>query len=107
MKLLAVLIQHSDSKPEQQELLCAEGASRDEADGSQTCTSPWLVVKDLGTTFGKATRLNNSKMTLADWSAAHVWKEGEQCVGDMPRSFTGSLEDPRISEAGRAFSPNG
>ena len=103
LKLLAVFIQHSDSKPEQQELLCAEGASKTTPDGVQTCASPWLVVKDLGTTFGKATRLNNSKMTLADWSAARVWKEGEPCVGDMPRSFTGSLEDPRISEGGRRF----
>ena len=42
-------------------------------------------------------------MTLADWSEARVWKEGEPCVGDMPRSFTGSLENPRISEAGRLF----
>jgi hypothetical protein len=103
LKLLAVFIQHSDSKPEQQELLCAEGANRPTTDGAQTCSSPWLVVKDLGTTFGKATRLNTSKMTLADWSEALVWKEGEQCVGDMPRSFTGSLENPRISEAGRRF----
>jgi hypothetical protein len=103
LKLLAVFIQHSDSKPEQQELLCAEGAKRQTADGPETCTSPWLVVKDLGTTFGKATRLNTSKMTLADWSEARVWKEGEQCVGDMPRSFTGSLENPRISESGRLF----
>ena len=103
LKLLAVFIQHSDSKPEQQELLCAEGANRPTPDGAQTCSSPWLVVKDLGTTFGKATRLNNSKMTLADWSEALVWKEGEQCVGDMPRSFTGSLENPRISEGGRRF----
>jgi hypothetical protein len=103
LKLLAVFIQHSDSKPEQQELLCAEGAKRQTAAGPETCTSPWLVVKDLGTTFGKATRLNTSKMTLADWSEARVWKEGERCVGDMPRSFTGSLENPRISESGRLF----
>jgi hypothetical protein len=103
LKLLAVFIQHSDSKPEQQELLCAEGANRKTPDGAQTCESPWLVIKDLGTTFGKATRLNTSKMTLADWSDARVWKEGERCVGDMPRSFTGSLENPRIGEAGRRF----
>ena len=25
------------------------------------------------------------------------------CVGDLPRSLTGSLENPRISEAGREF----
>jgi len=100
LKLLAVFVQHSDTKPDQQALVC-EGAVRKDASGNETCTSPWLVVKDLGTTFGKATRLNGSKMTLADWSGEAVWKRGHQCVGNLARSFTGSLDDPPISEAGR------
>jgi hypothetical protein len=103
LRLLAVFVQHSDSKPEQQDLMCApEGVKRDRA-GNETCTSPWLVVKDLGTTFGKATALNNSKMDLDDWSGARIWREGAACVGDLSRSLTGSLENPRISEAGRKF----
>jgi hypothetical protein len=33
-----------------------------------------------------------------------VWKEGEsRCVGDLSKSYTGTLKDPVISEAGRAF----
>ena len=103
LKLLAVFVQHSDTKPEQQDLLCAPGGVKRDRAGNETCTSPWLIVKDLGTTFGKATALNNSKMDLDDWSGARIWREGAPCVGDLPRSLTGSLENPRISEAGRKF----
>lgn len=102
-KLLAVFIQHSDSKPAQQDIVCEEGRNRKDATGNETCRAAWLVIKDLGATFGKATRLNSSKMNLADWDSARVWKVGQRCVGDLPRSITGSLEDPVISEAGRRF----
>jgi hypothetical protein len=103
LKLLAVFMQHSDSKPGQQEVVCDEGATRKDAKGNETCASAWLIIKDLGATFGKSTRLNSSKMNLADWDGAAIWKDPKQCVGNMPRSLTGSLEDPLISEAGRRF----
>jgi hypothetical protein len=103
LKLLAVFVQHSDTKPEQQDLMCAPGGVKRDRGGNETCTSPWLVVRDLGTTFGKATAMNNSKMNFDDWSGARIWKEGASCVGDLSRSLTGSLENPRISEAGRRF----
>jgi len=110
LKLLAVFIQHSDTKPDQQEIVCQEGLNRKDATGNETCQAAWLVIKDLGTTFGKATRLNSSKMNFADWDSAAVWKpasaadkDGQRCVGNLPRSLTGSLEDPVISEAGRRF----
>ena len=61
------------------------------------------MVKDLGGSFGKATKLNSSKMKLSDWDSTVIWKDAKQCIGEMPRSFTGSLEDPVISEAGRSF----
>jgi len=101
-KLLAVFIQHSDTKPDQQEIVCTAGRRKD-AKGNETCASPWLVIKDLGGTFGKATLINNSKMKLADWSGETVWKDAKQCTGNLPRSLTGNLEDPKISEAGRRF----
>jgi hypothetical protein len=103
LKLLAVFIQHSDSKPGQQEIVCVEGAKRKDAKGNETCGEAWLVIKDLGGSFGKATKLNSSKMKLDDWDGAAIWKDPKACVADMPRSFTGSLEDPAISEEGRRF----
>jgi hypothetical protein len=103
LKLLAVFIQHSDSKPGQQEIVCQEDAKVKDAKGNETCAAAWLVIKDLGGSFGKATKLNSSKMKLEDWDGAAIWKDAKACVADMPRSFTGSLEDPAISEEGRRF----
>ena len=78
-KLLAVFIQHSDSKPGQQEIVCQEGRKGKDAKGNETCAEAWLVIKDLGGSFGKATKLNSSKMNLADWDEArHL--EGRQAV---------------------------
>ena len=102
-KLLAVFIQHSDSKPGQQEIVCQEGRKQKDAKGNETCAEAWLVIKDLGGSFGKATKFNSSKMNLADWDSATMWKDAKRCIADMPRSFTGSLEDPVISEGGRRF----
>jgi hypothetical protein len=71
--------------------------------GNEICTSPWLVVKDLDATFGKATARNSSKMDLADWSSARIWRDTTAFIGDLRRSLTGSLDNPRISEGGRQF----
>jgi hypothetical protein len=46
--------------------MCAPGGVKRDRAGNEACMSPWLVVKDLGTTFGKATALKNSKMNLND-----------------------------------------
>jgi len=32
-----------------------------------------------------------------------VWKDEKQCVGNLSKSFTGNLSNPRISEEGRKF----
>jgi len=32
-----------------------------------------------------------------------VWKDPAQCVAELSGSLTGSLSNPKISEAGRAF----
>ncbi len=32
-----------------------------------------------------------------------MWKDPARCVAELNGSFTGSLSDPKISEAGRAF----
>ena len=63
------------------------------------------MINDLGLTFGRANLFNtNDKgMHLVQWSATPVWKEGPGCVGNLPKSATGTLKDPVISETGRAF----
>lgn len=101
LKLLAAFLQHTDSKSAQQRLVCLEGAL---ADGS--CRRPALMLKDLGLTFGRTSFMNlnrPSSMNLPFWSATPVWKHPVGCVANLPKSSTGTLRDPVISEEGRQF----
>jgi hypothetical protein len=102
LKLLAVLIQHSDSKPDQQRIICLD---QEEADAA-SCTLPLMMINDLGITFGRANTFNQQprgSMNLADWAAEPVWKDDASCVGNLSGSFTGTLKEPVISEEGRKF----
>jgi hypothetical protein len=103
LKLLAVLLQHTDSKREQQRLLCRDKTKRG-AD-SPPCERPLMMISDLGLTFGRADTFNANEraMHLVDWSSTLVWKGDSGCVGNLPKSFSGTLDDPVISEAGRQF----
>jgi hypothetical protein len=103
LKLLAVFLQHTDTKPEQQRIVCAE-AKGGEGEGN-VCDRPFMMVSDVGLTFGRANLFNtNSKgMHYVQWAATPVWKDGPGCVGNLPKSATGTLRDPVISEEGRAF----
>jgi hypothetical protein len=101
LKLLAVLLQHTDTKPQQQRLVCLEEPTPD-----GECGRPFMMINDVGLTFGRANQANTnvlSGVNLAEWSRTPVWKNGEGCVGNLPRSFTGTLKDPIISEDGRVF----
>jgi hypothetical protein len=102
LKLLAVLLQHSDSKVQQQRILCLGGAPR----STGGCERPFLMINDLGLTFGRASRSNAndaSSVNLDAWRATPVWKDEGACVGNLPKSFTGTLDNPSISEEGRRF----
>jgi hypothetical protein len=104
LKLLAALIQHTDSKAEQQRLICAPG-EKAVKDG-EPCAHPFMMISDLGLTFGHANLFNRNlvgSVNLEQWSRARVWSDPKQCVTDLPRSQSGTLASPRISEAGRKF----
>jgi len=97
------MLQHTDSKPDQQRLMCLPG-SEDEARG--TCAKPFMMVNDLGLTFGRANFTNSNQrgsVNFKNWSGVRVWKDPDQCVAGVSKSFTGTLTNPRISEAGRKF----
>jgi hypothetical protein len=101
LKLLAAFVQHTDSKAANQVLLCPEGQEV----GRTGCRRPVLMIGDLGLTFGHAGLLNRNKdsVDLSTWAHVPVWKDPAQCVAELSGSLTGSLSDPKISEAGRAF----
>ena len=106
LKLLAVFIQHTDSKAQQQRMLCSDARKPAKP---ENCRRPVMMINDLGLTFGRATRFNNNargSVNLTDWSTTQLWTEKPGCEGNLPRSFTGTLDNPEISEAGRAFLAN-
>ncbi len=103
LKLLAVLLQHSDSKAVNQRLTCLpDGAVKDE-EGNEDCKKPFMLIHDVGLTFGKATLRNNTRVDLDAWQSQPLWKDPRQCVANQKKSITGTLVDPRISEGGRKF----
>jgi hypothetical protein len=103
LKLLAVFMQHTDNKGEQQRLLCLP----DGPTGKNECDKPFMMLHDVGLTFGQANHFNRASVgsvNFDQWSRAPMWKgDGAACVGHMSKSSTGTLGDPKISEAGRQF----
>ena len=118
LKLLAVFIQHSDSKPEQQRLICldepkdtvtAHDKKSEKKGNGMPCARPFMLINDLGVTFGRANKYNEGdigSVNLAEWSKTPVWLGADSCVGNLPKSMTGTLDNPRISEQGRQFLAN-
>ena len=103
LKLLAALIQHVDSKAENQALMCADAHITKDAEGNESCSRPYLMVKDLGSSFAAASRLTFPKMKLESWRQVDVWKDERSCQANLTSSIVGTLEHPRISEVGRKF----
>jgi hypothetical protein len=103
LKLLAVLLQHTDNKPAQQRLMCV---SDQPDDASVPCLQPVMMVSDLGMTFGHANVFNRNaigSVNFKEWADTDIWLDPERCIGNLPKSNTGTLENPTIKEAGRKF----
>jgi hypothetical protein len=103
LKLLAAFVQHVDNKRDNQAVVCPEDAVRKDRDGDETCAVPMLMVKDLGSSFAAASKMRFPKMKLDSWSDVPIWKDPAACQADLTGSLVGTLEHPRISEAGRKF----
>jgi len=101
LRLVAVLLQHSDSKSKNQRIVCLE-----EAGEASACRVPLMMIQDLGITFGRANAFNQqprASVNLAEWRRLPIWKEATGCVGNLYGSWTGTLKEPVISDAGRRF----
>jgi hypothetical protein len=102
MKLLAVMLQHADSKPEQHRVICVGEEAGTAAQGR--CERPLMMISDVGITFGRSYRLQpRASMHLEQWSKLPVWKEGPGCVGNLGDSLAATIVNPVISEQGRAL----
>ena len=101
LKLLAAMLQHTDSKREQQRLVCEDSGAR-----AARCRQPLLFITDLGKTFGKANLLNRDipgSVDIDAWSSASIWAEDNGCRADIGGSLTGTLRHPVVSDEGRLF----
>jgi hypothetical protein len=98
LKLLAAFIQHSSNKAINQRIVCLD---------APRCSQTVMMIADLGKTFGRANALNNDDtgaMNFSEWAPLPIWKDSKiGCVANLPASWSGTLHDPRISDAGRAF----
>ena len=119
LKLLAVFIQHADSKSDNQRLACyPEDVLDQNKDGVVHCKRPVMMIQDLGSTFGSGTtEFNVSKISFDQWKGQEVWNVPKQatsikdtvkpvCYGKITASRAAGqngLSDPAISEEGRKF----
>jgi hypothetical protein len=106
LTMLAVFIQHTDNKKENQRFVCLpEGVTA--ATGAAGCTAPFLVIHDLGSTFGHGGLFGAPTTGSADyeaWSGLDIWEGPDSCRTHLGGNITfHTLKDPVITEAGRRF----
>jgi len=98
LKLVAVIIQHTDSKAEQQRLVCLS-ARKAITDNGQECPETFMMVNDLGQTFGHANIYNRNAVSVnyGEWSHTPVWKIPHAASANLARSVTAARSSIRRS----------
>lgn len=109
LKLLAAMLQHTDSKSQQQRLVCLDQPVK-KAKGKKkapaACERPFMMINDLGLTFGHSNAFNRNSQGSAhydNWTSERVWRKPETCEANLGGGLTATLKHPTISEAGRKF----
>jgi hypothetical protein len=95
LRLLAVFIAHWDNKSENQRIVCL---SR-EWSKTSPCAKPFLLLQDVGATFGPA------KVDLEAWEKSAIWADRPPCrisMRDLPYNGA-TFTDVQVTEAGRQF----
>jgi hypothetical protein len=96
LRLLAVFLAHWDNKPDNQRLVCL---SAGDSQGNEGCGKPFMLLQDLGSTFGP------SKVDLEKWKSAPIWEDRGVCLTSMRAlPYEGAtFGEARIAEEGRQF----
>jgi hypothetical protein len=96
LRLLAVFLAHWDNKTENQRLVCV---SQDDWKKGERCEKPFLLLQDVGSTFGP------TKVDLEKWQQAPIWEDRVSCLTSMRElPFNGAtFGQARISDEGRRF----
>jgi hypothetical protein len=66
---------------------------------------PWMYRIGLPLRWAASMANSNeaSGVNLARWRETPVWRDEPGCVGNLSKSFSGTLDKPVIGEAGRRF----
>jgi len=107
LRLLAVFMQHTDLKAENQRLVCKE------TDAQGKCTEAIMMIQDIGTSFGVTFDtgvMSLQKVDLNIWKKSSIWKDAKACEAQISESkkilfglADKTMTSPVISEAGRQF----
>ncbi len=107
LKLLSIFVQHSDNKPEQQNIICLDKIKK--TDGKSTCDRPLMYIHDLGATLGGGGIFTSSsaKMHFGGFADTCMWKDEKKnprpnLKSSMAGSFDGKQIDS-IEENSRLF----
>jgi len=105
LKLLAVMMTHTDSKAAQQRLVCLDPRPAPGATTEKPCAQPFMLIQDVGLTFGKPDLIYRkvNYVNRSRWSSTRVWLGTDGCTGNVKKPFLGTLYQPQISEGGRSF----
>jgi len=100
LTLIAVLLQHGDSKAAQQKPICRP---QDYVPNEELCRLPYMYIYDLGKTFGSG-GLKVHPLNFERWKHQSVFTDPATCIGNL-RQNAGKGRDgltfPEISEQGR------
>jgi hypothetical protein len=105
LRLLGAFLQHRDNKASNQRLVCLPDSVTVERDGHRNCRRPFLLIIDLGSTFGGPAKIWTHKMDLDAWRRTPVWRDARRCIAyvDAEPAARDGLDNPRIGEPGRRF----
>jgi len=108
LRLVAALIQHGDNKPSQQKLMCTDKKGLRIENGQVVCDSTFVYISDVGATFGGAgnTTGPGAKMNFNNWKSKCFWHKSSKPSNlrvELNGSFTGTMDSPNVTEAGRQF----
>jgi hypothetical protein len=95
LRIVAMLLAHWDNKPENQRIVCL---SQEWPEGTP-CREPFLMLQDVGATFGPV------KMDFEGWRDLSIWDDRAACTISMRNlPFQGAtFGQATITEAGRRF----
>lgn len=107
LRLLAVFMQHTDLKKDNQRFICLSKNNKTK------CDKPFILIHDIGTSFGVRLKgLKLDKVHLDTWRNTPIWSNPHNCEAQMStnlafnlqiRGEDNSMVRPKISEAGRKF----